>query len=133
MTISRFTPAVSVVALSLLATLLAGGETSPGAVDGPPVSLSGRDCSEMVSERHPAAKDQIPVTATWADLLGQEPHLLGHGVSLRLGIEALRCPRWAGILLYAYTEGFDDRQRVEANRDRVGPVGPNRATASTSS
>src|SRR5262245_4796373 len=50
----------------------------------------------------------IPVVNTWADLLGQPAIDLGDGVKLRLGMEANRCPRGACVLIYAYTEGYDD-------------------------
>lgn len=50
----------------------------------------------------------LAVVATWGDLLRQRPFLLEDGVTLRLGIGATRCPQWSAVLLYAYTEGFDD-------------------------
>jgi hypothetical protein len=64
----------------------------------------------------------IAEVKTWEDLLKQPPLDLGGGVKVRLGVEATRCPRWAGVLLYAYTEGYDDRVVQRVNRDRLGPL-----------
>jgi hypothetical protein len=55
-------------------------------------------------------------------LLNERPFDLEDGISLRLGIEAAECPLWSGVLLYAYTEGFDDEQSRKANRDALGPA-----------
>jgi hypothetical protein len=64
----------------------------------------------------------IPVVKTWEELLKQPSLDLGGGVKVRLGIEATRCPRWSGVLLYACTEGYDDMQERVVNRDRLGPL-----------
>jgi hypothetical protein len=64
----------------------------------------------------------IPVVKSWEDLLGQPPFNIGDGITIRLGIEATECPRWSGVLLYAYTEGYDDMQTKRTNRDRLGPA-----------
>jgi hypothetical protein len=65
----------------------------------------------------------IPVVKTWEELLKQPSLDLGGGVKVRLGIEATRCPRWSGVLLYACTEGYDDMTYRAVNRDRLGPLG----------
>ena len=45
----------------------------------------------------------LPVVSTWGELLSLPPIDLGGGATVRLGIEADRCPRWSGVLVYAYT------------------------------
>src|SRR4051812_358966 len=64
----------------------------------------------------------VPVVKTWEELLKQPVLDLGDGVKVRLGIEATRCPRWSAVLLYAYTEGYDDMAGRMINRDRLGPL-----------
>ena len=43
---------------------------------------------------------RIPVVRTWGELLAQRTMDLGGGVKARVGIDAIRCPRWSGVLLY---------------------------------
>jgi hypothetical protein len=64
----------------------------------------------------------IPVVTTWDDLLKQPAVHLDKGVVVRLGIEATDCPRWSGVLLYAYCDGMDDTEPREYNRDSLGPL-----------
>lgn len=58
---------------------------------------------------------------TLDDLRRQPPFALNDGVTVRFGIEARTCPVSSGILLYAYTEGYDDLVPMSSNRDRLGP------------
>lgn len=70
---------------------------------------------------------RIPVTRTRGDLLAQRPIDLGDGTTVRLGIEARRCPRWSGVLVYGLFEGQSDGVRRTAfsprASERLGSLG----------
>jgi hypothetical protein len=82
-----------------------------------------RRAAELFKAIEARTKDRtIRVVATWADLLRQPVIDAGGGVRVRLGISATRCPRWSGVLLYAYAEGYGDYRPSRTNCDRLGPL-----------
>jgi hypothetical protein len=64
----------------------------------------------------------ISVVKNLPELLKQEPIQLDNQITLRLGIEDTEGPRWSGVFIYAYTEGFDDDRPRDISRDTLGPV-----------
>jgi len=83
-----------------------------------------RNSDEPSSSRLTAQADPLLIkkVATWEELLNQPAIDLRDGVKIRFGIEALECPRWSSVALYAYTEGYDDMIPRYENRDALGPV-----------
>src|SRR5947209_3466204 len=90
---------------------------------GQPSESTTQDVSEA-GDAGPAEAEEpgaIARVATWEELRKQPAFDLGDGVTVRFGVEARACPVWSGILLYAFTEGYDDLVPKKSNRDRLGP------------
>jgi hypothetical protein len=77
---------------------------------------------EIAPLPHPAQFPALPVVRTWAELLALPAIDLGDGATVRLGVEAVQAPQWGGVLIYAYTEGYDHLTPRLVNRDRLGPL-----------
>ncbi len=75
------------------------------------------------ADRPKPARDRLAEVKTWEDLLHQPRLELGEGVTVRLGVEATRCPVGSGVLLYAYTEGYGaDLRSMVLSGNWLGPV-----------
>src|SRR5262245_37232143 len=91
--------------LVVLGTVCAG--CSPRGGDQAPPAGAAR---ELGSPELAAGVRSINEVKTWEQLRKVAPIDLGNGATLRLGIEATQCPQWSGILLYSYTEEFDETE-----------------------
>jgi hypothetical protein len=65
---------------------------------------------------------EIPVVATYGDLLALTPTKLEGGVTVRLGIEAKECRALCGVLLYCLTEGYEPQRESRDVEYRCGPL-----------
>lgn len=67
-------------------------------------------------------KTKIPVVKTWKELRAQpEIHISG-GVTVRLGVETLHCPRQSGVMIYCVAENYDQVWQAQDPDQQLGPV-----------
>lgn len=67
-------------------------------------------------------KTKISVVKTWKELRAQPEIHIGGGVTVRLGVETLRCPRLSGVMLYCVTENYDQVWQAQDPDEQLGPV-----------
>ena len=77
-------------------------------------------CFGRCRSEEPVVKP-LSVVRIWKDLLAQPVIDLGGGVKIRLGIENLKSPKWSGVLLYCFAEGYAPALKGDLN-NMVGPV-----------
>jgi hypothetical protein len=67
-------------------------------------------------------KTKIAVVKTWKELRAQPEIHIGGGVTVRLGVETLRCPRLSGVMIYCVAENYDQAWQAPDPDEQLGPV-----------
>lgn len=65
---------------------------------------------------------KIAAVKTWTELRAQPEIHIGGEVTVRLGVERLRCPRQSGVMIYCIAENYDQVWQAPDPDDQLGPV-----------
>ena len=71
----------------------------------------------------PPSGETISAVKTWSDLASLRAFRFETNAAIRLGVEAVRAPRWSGVMLYCMTDGYDSSvPSGPASETRLGPL-----------